>query len=241
MTNARAKEAQLALMLLTRLPAGRLDDPPKTGDAAWAFPFVGALVGLIAGVVCGIADWLGLPPLASALLALLAAAWVTGGLHEDGLADTADGFGGGADKSRKLEIMRDSRIGSYGVIALIFVIGLTASAIPGNSTVTNFVMIGILSRTAMLLPMAFLPPARTDGLGHAATLAVGPSLAAALCLTLGAAILTWTFMPLVTALIVTAILMGIATAQIGGQTGDTLGATQKLTECVGWLTVAASA
>ena len=100
-------------MILTRLPAGRIEgNAPPIANAVWAFPLIGALVGLIAGAVFTLAITINLPAFAAALLALASAALVTGGLHEDGLADTADGFGGGQTLSRKLEIMRDSRIGS---------------------------------------------------------------------------------------------------------------------------------
>ncbi|MDZ7905514.1 MAG: adenosylcobinamide-GDP ribazoletransferase [Cypionkella sp.] len=120
-------DLQLALMLLTRLPAGHLaqaGDPPPLARAVWAYPIVGALVGAMgAGVLVGAAT-LGLAPSIAATLALAVCILATGGLHEDGLADVADGFGGGQDRARKLEIMRDSRIGSYGTLALILSLAL---------------------------------------------------------------------------------------------------------------------
>ena len=117
----RLDEARLALMLLTRLPVGRLKDPvPSLAEARWAYPLVGLVIGAIAWVAHHGALMLGLGPLPAALVALGAMVLVTGALHHDGLADFADGLGGGRDPDHRLEIMRDSRIGSYGALALIF-------------------------------------------------------------------------------------------------------------------------
>lgn len=233
-------QLQLALMALTRLPAGRIDgDVPPLGAAAWAFPVVGMIVGAIAGVVFWGSGWLGLPPLAAALLAIATSVLITGGLHEDGLADMADGFGGGRDKSRKLEIMRDSRLGSYGALAMILVVGLTATAMAEAGNLWAFIAIGAVSRTAMLLPLMLLPPARPDGLGASAAASINPSFWVAFFLTL---LLSLFALPLWTILVASALtfsVMALAKAQIGGQTGDILGATQKLVECAAWLTLAA--
>src|SRR5579862_1616236 len=105
-----------ALTFLTRLPTGRAAaNAPlsRLADTSWAFPLVGLVIGAIGGIAYAIASALALPALAAALIAIAATALVTGGLHEDGLADTADGFGGGATRELKLEIMRDSRIGTF--------------------------------------------------------------------------------------------------------------------------------
>src|SRR5690606_10305570 len=102
----------------TRLPAAWLGvDPQRRPDfsvAARSFPLVGLLVGFVGAIVALVASGLNLPPLVAAILSLAATIKLTGALHEDGLADTADGFGGGATATRKLEIMRDSRIGTFG-------------------------------------------------------------------------------------------------------------------------------
>ncbi|MBC9180481.1 adenosylcobinamide-GDP ribazoletransferase, partial [Pseudoroseomonas ludipueritiae] len=126
-----------ALGLLTRLPTGWL---PQHNSAAgfarsiWAYPLVGLGIGAAGGAVMAAGLWLGLPPLVAALWSLAATLLLTGGFHEDGLADTADGFGGGRDRARKLEIMRDSRIGSYGVLALVLALGLRAAALAALPT-----------------------------------------------------------------------------------------------------------
>lgn len=244
MIDLRAKwgELQLAQALLTRLPTGRLPDPiPTTGDAAWAFPFVGLMVGLLTGIVFVVASAI-LPASAAALLAIGTGVFLTGALHEDGLADTADGFGGGQTTEKKLDIMRDSRIGSYGVVALILTFGLIATAMtnapPNARTLALFAAIGATSRTAMLIPMTFLTPARPDGLGHGATLQPSTTFWIALGIAAIAAVLTRPLLILTT--VITAIaISALARKQIGGQTGDVLGATQKITECACWLTAAA--
>lgn len=242
----RKEELRLAVMLLTRLPAGRLQDPaPSFADAAWAYPVAGALVGALSGATyCGFAAF-GVPALASALLAIGVAVLVTGAMHEDGLADVADGFGGGGDRARKLEIMRDSRVGTYGVVAVVLVIGLLASAVavlePSWRVFFAFIAVGAISRAMMLVPMTFLPPARDDGLGAQAVLS-GPL---AFCAALGAA-LVLSLPVFVPALVATwamgAVAFGmvmLARRQIGGQSGDVLGATQKLAEVFGWLALSA--
>src|SRR5262245_52561252 len=110
-----------AVAFLTRLPMPHPDGAmsPNFVRAHRMFPVVGALIGAAVGCCCLLLRWLGLPDLAAAALALGAGAILTGALHEDGLADVADGFGGGRDKAAKLEIMRDSRLGTYGALILL--------------------------------------------------------------------------------------------------------------------------
>ena len=241
MIMGRVREFQLALMLLTRMPAGRLSDPPPSfADAAWAYPLVGAIVGAFSGLVAWGGHCIGLPPFACALLALVAAAILTGAMHEDGLADLADGFGGGATREDKLRIMRDSQIGSYGVVALVLMIGLKVSAIAEvsvGSLLCSFVVISVASRAAMLLPMALLPAARDDGLGQKASLSLG----ARFCVGIGFSALVLAFWGTVGLWVALAMLFAaviitlLAKRQIGGQTGDVLGATQAVSETAGWL------
>ncbi len=113
-----------AIAFLTRIPVG----PPAGGvwqlaDSAWAFPLVGAGIGAVAAFVFLVAQLIGLGDWPSALLAVLAGLLLTGAIHEDGLADTADGLLGGPDRERKLAIMRDSRHGTYGVLAIVLSVG----------------------------------------------------------------------------------------------------------------------
>ena len=126
MRRRRLPEIRLALMLLTRLPVGQFaGTPPEITHARWAFPLVGLPLALIAWAVLAGAAALGLSPLVGGVLAVTALVLATGGLHHDGLADFADGMGG-RDPEQRLAIMRDSRVGSYGVLALILAVVLVA-------------------------------------------------------------------------------------------------------------------
>src|SRR5208282_3251017 len=147
-----------------------LPAPPDSGfdlnRIAWAAPVAGAVVGFAGVLALAAAEALGLPPLVGA--ALVAA---TGALHEDGLADVADGFGGGATRERKLAIMRDSRIGAYGAVALVLALivrvgALSAALAHGFSSAAGALVIAAaVSRAGALAPLALLDPARTDGAG----------------------------------------------------------------------------
>ncbi len=132
-----------------------------------AFPLVGMIVGGVGGAAFWIGNVLHLPALISALLAIAATILVTGAMHEDGLADCADGFGGGRDVSHKLSIMRDHAVGTYGALALLLSVGLRAgslSVLGPEEAVLALVAAHSLSRG--LLPLvACMKPARQDGLG----------------------------------------------------------------------------
>ena len=141
---------------------------------AWAAPIAGVFVGLVGSLILALAAALGLPLILRAALATAALVALTGALHEDGLADVADGFGGGATRERKLEIMRDSRVGAYGAIALaialILRVGALTAALDGGfwRAGLSLMLVGAVSRAGALTPLALLPPARADGAGAAA-------------------------------------------------------------------------
>jgi adenosylcobinamide-GDP ribazoletransferase len=226
-------DLRAAFGLLTRLPVGSCSTPPDLARCVWAFPLVGLVVNGIAAAVCTA----GLPPLLGGAWALAVTMLLTGALHEDGLADTADGLGGGRNPARKMEIMRDSRIGSYGALALSMSLLIRFSAIaviahPESALVTA----GVLGRGAMIVPLMLLPPARPDGMG--AIVGHPPMIAAALGLALSAAV-AWLVLggrPAIAAVMAAAgvglVVTGLVWRQIGGYTGDTLGAVEVLTECV---------
>lgn len=230
MLRSRLAEVQLAIMLLTRLPVGRIKgDAPELAAARWAFPFVGVVIGTLTWAAFAGATGLGAPPIVAAFLALALLALLTGALHFDGLADYADGIGGGRDKAHALEIMRDSRVGSYGVLAMILVAGLWVTSVAELAPdVWSFVAAAVLSRAGMVALQETLPPARADGLGHDAA---GRSNAArVVLLVLGVlAVLMWPVPLLACALVICAIGWQ-ARRKIGGQTGDVLGAAQLLSE-----------
>jgi adenosylcobinamide-GDP ribazoletransferase len=245
MSADRASEFRLAVSLLSRLPAGTIrGNVPAMAASAWAWPLVGAIVGAIAAVVASLALGAGLPPIMAALLVLAAGALATGGMHEDGLADVADGFGGGRDRGRKLEIMRDSRIGSYGVLALVLATGFRAAGIAavagGDGLAFALIGVGAASRAGLPLALCLMPPARSDGLGHAAAGQIGPARAALVIgilflLPLGLGIALWVALVMTLSVLV---LAGLAMRQIGGQTGDVMGAMQIMAECAGWAVLA---
>lgn len=224
-----------AFALLSRLP---LPNHQGTGAAsAWAWPLVGAVLGGCGAALASAALWLGITPGVTAALVLALGAMLTGGLHEDGLSDTADGLYGGWTKARRLEIMKDSRVGSYGVLALLLVTlarwsALTAVLVYGGHWAA-LVVTGAMSRAPMALVMALLPNARGDGLSHATGRPAPATALVALALAAGiAALMTgWAAVSLVFAALGAAILLAfLALRKIGGQTGDILGATQQLAE-----------
>jgi adenosylcobinamide-GDP ribazoletransferase len=227
----RWAELVAAATLLTRLPLGGLAQAhPPPSDTVWAFPLVGLLPGLIGAAVLSAAMTLGCPQALAALWSLAALTLATGALHEDGLADTADGFGGAHERARKLDIMRDSRIGSFGALALLFSVTIRAAALAVTPHPVRAVVIAaVLARGAMLLPLLLLHPARAGGLGamlaaRSTTRTIaGLLLAAAMGLTA-----TWAF---AAALLAGSVMTALTRRQIGGYTGDTLGATEQLAEC----------
>lgn len=200
---------------------------------------------------------LGLPGLGSATLCLAANALVTGAFHEDGLADVADGFGGGATRERKLEIMKDSRVGTFGASAVVFSFLSRAAALAGaldlygaGGAVAAWLIAATLARLFGLAPLAALVPARLDGVAAAAqtpspgalargTL-LGLALAAALCSAGGVSAAALTI-GIGAAGAVTALLTRASARQIGGQTGDVAGGAEQLAEIAILTAFAASA
>lgn len=242
-------DLRIAQSFVTILPVGS-SKPAGEGAVAratWALPVAGLLVGLAGAAAYAIAAKLGLTPGPSSLLALATTALVTGALHEDGLADTADGLGGGRTRERKLEIMRDSRIGSYGVCVLILSFGLRWSALAAIANPWH-VALALASahataRAGVPAFMSLVPPARPDGLSASAGSPPGRSVATALGL--GTLCLALTLGPakalvgLVLLSLAGLILARLAIRQIGGQTGDILGAFEQVGEILILLVAAA--
>jgi adenosylcobinamide-GDP ribazoletransferase len=235
---ARVGELAAGVLFLTRLPLPRHAPPggAALAPAVWTFPLAGVAVGVIGAVVYGLAHWLVLFPWPAAALAVAATLLVTGCLHEDGLADTVDGFGGGDTRERKLEIMRDSRIGAYGVCALVLSILIRADAL-ASLTDTGLVAAALIGahaagRAAMPAMMFFVPPARSDGLSHAA--GKPPAASVAVAALLGLLILgiclgpAHAFVAAIVLAVVVALAARLSTQQIGGQTGDVLGAVEQV-------------
>ena len=225
-------DMRLAFQFLTILPAGR-PEPRPLGAAAWCFPLVGLAVGGAVALVFIAAREAGLSPELAGFLAVGAGMALTGALHEDGLADTADALGV-RDSRRALEVMRDSRTGAFGALALALTVPLRALALAAAGPVAALAA-HALSRGAMAGAMAWTPPARADGRAAEA----GPTkAAAALLLAAGIGLLLgWPAVP-------AAALAAFAAAwwaarRFGGHTGDTLGAVQQATELAVLLALAA--
>ena len=227
-----------ALGLLTRLPVPV--DAERAGargaKAAWAYPLVGAVVALLVGLPAWALSG-SIPSTILAGLMLVALVVLTGALHEDGLADSADGLWGAWDRARRLEIMKDSHIGSYGVIALVLSLllrwlGLVA-LVQSDVMLPALAAVAMLSRAAMVAVMAALPNARDGGLSKTVGRPSAETAGMASLLAIIAALLC-------TGLIGLAVILGVAVmalvvgalakAKIGGQTGDILGATQQVSE-----------
>jgi adenosylcobinamide-GDP ribazoletransferase len=229
-----------AAMFLTRLPLvarGALAEPAELARSSRYFPLLGALIGaLIAAVYALCLQFL--PAAVATVLALTAGVVLTGAFHEDGLADTADGLGGSFERARKLEIMRDSRLGTYGTVALMLLLLAKFSALQtlgAWAAVSALVAAHTLARGSSLLLIAWLPYVRegssnkpiADGVtrteitiamascGIVAVMCAGGLGALLICTTAAMVVLLsgWTFQ-----------------RQLGGITGDCLGASNQLVE-----------
>ena len=206
------------------------------------------MIGAIGGACYALAYAMHIPPFAAASVAIAATMAVTGCLHEDGLADVADGFGGGSTRERKLAIMRDSRIGTYGVCAvvlsLVMRIGALASLGSPEAVTMALVCAGAAGRAALPAFMMMVPPARTDGMSAYA--GVPPPISAVTAMLLGAAVLFGVFgvvlgLAALAALAVGFVLLAwLCKRQINGQTGDVLGTLEQIGEVTVLLAAAAA-
>jgi adenosylcobinamide-GDP ribazoletransferase len=238
--------ARTALAFMTRLPVGRqelLGGDALSRAAAW-FPATGLVVGAVMAATHALAGEL-TTSTAATVLALGAAIVVTGGLHEDGLADSADALGARGTRERRLEILRDPRVGTYGALALILAVGFSIATLAplDRDAFTRTVLVAhVLARWSTLPQALVLAPARADGCGRLVRpggcgTAAGTLTAVAVCLAVaglgpGAAAFA-------IAAAVTAAGGRAAHRTLGGVTGDTLGAVNKLVELSTYATLAA--
>lgn len=217
---------------------------PDFSRVCWATPVAGAAIGAIGAGVLLISASLHLPALIAAAAAVGALALATGALHEDGLADVADGFGGGATREEKLAIMRDSRLGSYGALALclgsLARVSAVASMLDREAFLAASAVIAAsaLSRAVGLIPLVITLPARGDGAGAAAATPAPSSMRVALYIgiaislapALGAASLAQAVVAVLASFGAAIGVSKLAERQIGGYTGDVLGAAQQAAE-----------
>lgn len=240
------------LRFYSRLPVPVLSfetDPyamPDFGRAIGMLPLAGAVIGSCGAAVLVLAAAAKLPPIVSATLSIAILLRVTGCFHEDGLADSADGFGGGSTIARKLEIMKDSRIGTYGAAALSVSLILRIVLIADieirysiSAAAASMVAAASVSRIAGLLPLALLVPARVTGAGSAAqrpplrrvaSAAVGALVLALIVCHLGAVDGGRVIQASLAALAAGLYMTALSRRHIAGQTGDVAGAAQQLAE-----------
>lgn len=246
-----------ALAFLSRIPVGSrpfadIGADYRPADDAQFYPLCGVIIALPGAVILFVGDSFDWPALLTALLALLATMMLTGALHEDGLADMADGFGGGRDADHRLTIMKDHAIGTYGALVLAMAILLQAAALEslGSAAPLSFIAVHALSRAFMVAHWTSLPLARAGGTAgragtptaHSRNMAVFGgvvffavvagyafqwTLAASFAMGMGACMFF--------------LFNGVCRRLIGGHTGDTIGATQMLTSIAASATLAIAA
>lgn len=239
-----------ALSFLSRIPVHDIffeNEHRTMGESARAFPAAGLLIALPSALVAALLAHFHADALLTAAITLAIATLMTGALHEDGLADTADGFGGGRDKHRALEIMKDSRIGTYGAIALTLSFLVRTAAIAALirevSPLAIFAALlatACLSRGLMVWHWQALSPARDGGVAVSAGQPGERERNTALIFGLGIAILFGLpflqlvplGLALIAACVATHLFNRFCLRKIEGHTGDTIGATQQITEIV---------
>ncbi|MCZ8374991.1 MAG: adenosylcobinamide-GDP ribazoletransferase [Beijerinckiaceae bacterium] len=228
---------------------------PDFRRAAWAIPVTGTVVGACGALAGGLAYLAGLSPQIAAAIALAVQVAITGAFHEDGLADSCDGLFGGTTRERRLEIMKDSRIGTFGGAGLVFVLLLRVLALAelfrlmGPAALALLPGIAALSRAVALMPVLMLPPAGSQGLAASVPLPDLPAwlLATAIGVLVHAGACLWLDLPLggmvggLVALLLMPALAALARHKIGGHNGDILGACQQIAEIALLLTLSSAA
>ncbi len=235
---ARGAEFYSAFTLLTRIPlAGIKCEIVPQGRALWAYPLVGALIGSFGAGAFALASMVGLPVYLAAMAALGATVLVSGALHEDGLSDFADGLGGHSAQD-KLRIMRDSAQGVYGALALMLSLAARGGAIValGSAAPVALIVTHVLARGVLAVPMRQVAPARHDGITAEAGYPSFPMVLGALVV---AAVITGVLLSAQGAQVLLLLAIGaafgvawLARRQIGGITGDVLGAGEQAAEVV---------
>lgn len=230
-----------ALQFFTRIPLRLPDDQAvDSGSDLASAGFWFAPVGVLIGLVVGLAWWISasfLPALPAAALALTIGLLLTGALHEDGLADCADGLGGATSREKALEIMRDSQIGAYGAIAIAMTILLRVAALASLSPVAGLLALIIahaVSRASIVSALTLSNYARKSGLGSIVSSGTTiTTLAIAIALGLAAALLLGGFSGLLAGFLALTAAWGFLRYlehRLGGYTGDGLGAMQQISE-----------
>ncbi|MCA0405074.1 MAG: adenosylcobinamide-GDP ribazoletransferase [Proteobacteria bacterium] len=229
--------------------------PPDFDKAAPALPLVGALVGVFCAGIGALAYLSGISTLLAATLSVATGLIVTGGLHEDGFADCCDGFFGGGTPERRLEIMRDSRLGTFGAAGLMFSLLIRVLALAelfrlsGPAALLVLVGVAALARPLALAPALWLGPASAGGLARGVTMPGAGRAAVGMVLGLGLAMICAVPAELVPAMALAGLagfigvyaLSRLAADKIGGYTGDVFGAAEQLAEIIALVVLSSAA
>jgi adenosylcobinamide-GDP ribazoletransferase len=228
--------AAFAITFLTILPVPVRDEPDDGGTAPAWYPLVGAVVGAVAGGVFAAAD-AGVGASVAAVAAIGTLVVLTGGLHQDGLADCADGMGVRGNLERRLTVMRDPAIGSFGMLALLLwalLLTVSLAQLSRGEALAALITAAAVGRWSALLHARWAPPARRDGLGSAFSPST-PAVAVAglTAVTVAAIADVASAVAVVGAGVLVAAAVSVWSRRaLGGRTGDTLGASVALTELV---------
>ena len=254
--NAQWLQLKLAIVFLTRLPL-RIEqavDDEMLNRATGYVPFVGALVAIVAGLVLWSSSLL-LPIEVAVILSIVASILLTGAFHEDGLADTADGFGGGWTQAQKLNIMKDSRIGTYGATALLLTLLLkyellvSIASISISIAVTALVFAHVMSRAfavSLIASMAYVQLERESKTKPVAESLSSESIRTIVITLAIVALIAFSLLPVslfsfaILFLVLAVVRVGFCSlvrAQIAGYTGDVLGAAQQVFELTTYVTL----
>ena len=232
-------------LLRIPLPFSGTDWSKGLGTAIRAFPVVGAFIGAIGAIIMLLLTNTALSPLNCGFLVIGAQILITGALHEDGLADFTDGLGGGKNREERLRIMRDSFVGTFGILILICSVGLRVTALASlieKEFVAALLAAGIFSRALIPIVMSILNPAQNNGLGASAQKPEISATVTACAIGIISIFFFLNFNQAITAcilcLILLTILMFVAHSRLGGYTGDVLGASQQVTETAILISVA---
>ncbi len=229
------RSIRAAVAFLTVIPIAASDGATGERLGRAYFPAVGALLGLMAGIAFALAAAV-TSPLLAAVAATAVLAVATGALHLDGVADAADGLFGAGDAARRLEVMRDSRVGSFGLVAVVLLLVAEVAALAAMSpakAIVALVIAGAVSRWTLLVMIALVPYVRHAGLGVAAggphrrfDLVLGSAITVLVCL------LDWrrSVAAVLVAMLIAAVIGVLARRRIGGATGDVYGATAELSQ-----------
>ncbi|WP_072572096.1 adenosylcobinamide-GDP ribazoletransferase [Granulibacter bethesdensis] len=240
--NDRFREVAAAAMVLTRLPGLRFEHSfPAMASVAWAFPLVGGMLGLMIGCVqVMLIDLCGMPSWPAAVICVALGVLMTGALHEDGLADFTDAAGGHTTE-KKLTIMHDSRIGSFGAVSLMLSLMIRTACIaslpPDGYAVVAMIASLAVSRFCILLIPFFLNPARPEGSG-AMMAGIGPvqlGMAAISTVVMASLAGIHGWLAFLAALLSTWLVGRYARRTLAGFTGDVLGATEQCAVCAAFL------